>query len=52
MKKDGKWAELMGKNGRLFMIKERKMEKIIDQFEESVLKNYNSERKKKKAFKS
>lgn len=49
LKKDGKWAELMGKNGRLFMIKERKMEKIIDQFEESVLRNYNGARKKEKS---
>jgi len=52
VKKDGKWAELMGENGRLFMIKERKMEKIIDQFEESILKNYDVERKKKKVLKN
>ncbi len=47
LKKDRKWAESMGKNGRLFMIKERKMEKIIDQFEQSVLRNYNGKRKKR-----
>lgn len=40
LKKDRKLGELMGKNGRLFMVKERKMEKIIDKFEESILKNY------------
>ncbi len=44
LKKDRKWAELMGKNGRLFMIKERKMERIIDQFEESILRNYDAKR--------
>ena len=49
LKKNRKLAELMGKNGRLFMIKERKMEKIIDQFEETVLKNYNAKRKKEKS---
>ena len=46
LKKDRKSAELMGENGRLFMIKERNMEKIIDQFEESILKNYDAKRKK------
>lgn len=40
LKQDGKSSELMGKNGRLFMIEKRKMENIIGEFEENTLKNY------------
>ena len=52
LKKDRKWAELMGKNGRLFMIKERKMKKILDQFEESILKNYDAKRLRRQSIKN
>lgn len=48
LKKDRKWAELMGKNGRLFMIKEHKTEKVIGPFEEAILKNHSAEKKKRK----
>ena len=40
LKQDGESSELMGKNGRLFMIEKRKMENIIGEFEENTLKNY------------
>ncbi len=38
LKEDKRLAKLMGKNGRLFMVKERKMENVIDKFEEEILR--------------
>lgn len=40
LKQNRESSELMGKNGRLFMIEKRKMDNIIDEFEENTLKNY------------
>jgi len=40
LKQDGESSERMGKNGRSFMVENRKMENIIDKFEENTLKNY------------
>lgn len=41
LNKDRKLAELMGGNGRLFMVNERRMESVIDNFEQGVLKTYS-----------
>lgn len=37
LKEDKRLAKLIGENGRLFMVKERKIENVIDKFEEEIL---------------
>jgi len=41
LNKDRELAELIGKNGRLFVVNEHKMESVIDRFEQDILKNYS-----------